>query len=79
MRRGCVTLTTSPGASSVVSEAWNWLTCPPSRRLTVNVSGTLEAELNGVGNIRYAGNPQKVEPQINGVGRIAPVDTPATP
>jgi hypothetical protein len=45
--------------------------------LSVNVSGTLEAELNGVGNIRYSGNPQKVEPQINGVGRIAPMDTPA--
>lgn len=45
--------------------------------LTVNVTGSLEAELNGVGNIRYAGNPQKVEPQINGVGRIAAIDTPA--
>jgi hypothetical protein len=41
--------------------------------LTVNVTGSLEAELNGVGNIRYAGNPQKVEPQINGVGHIGPV------
>lgn len=47
--------------------------------LQVNVSGTLEAELNGVGNIRYAGNPQKVQPQINGVGRIAPEGGPTAP
>jgi hypothetical protein len=41
--------------------------------LTTLVTGSLQAEVNGVGNIRYAGNPQKVEPTINGVGSIKPV------
>jgi Putative auto-transporter adhesin, head GIN domain len=40
--------------------------------LAANVTGSLQATVNGVGSITYSGNPQKVEPQINGVGSIAP-------
>lgn len=40
--------------------------------LTALVTGSLQAEVNGVGNIRYAGNPPKVAPTINGVGSIKP-------
>ena len=36
----------------------------------VSASGTLNASVNGVGEIRYSGNPAKVESQINGIGRI---------
>lgn len=43
--------------------------------LEVNVTGTLQAELNGVGSITYTGNPQKVVPSVNGVGRISPAGT----
>lgn len=46
--------------------------------LTVHVTGSLEAQLNGVGSIRYAGKPHTVTPRINGVGRIAALD-PETP
>lgn len=40
--------------------------------LDAHVTGSLEAEVNGVGTIRYAGPPQKVESRINGIGSIAP-------
>jgi hypothetical protein len=43
--------------------------------LDVNVSGTLQAEVNGVGSISYSGNPQKVVPSVRGVGRISPAGT----
>jgi Putative auto-transporter adhesin, head GIN domain len=41
-------------------------------RLDVNVTGALTAEVNGVGSIRYAGNPAKVVPSVHGVGSISP-------
>jgi hypothetical protein len=40
--------------------------------LEVHASGTLRAELNGVGSISYTGNPQKVIPSVHGVGSISP-------
>jgi hypothetical protein len=40
--------------------------------IEVNVTGTLDAEVNGVGSITYAGNPQKVVPSVHGVGSISP-------
>lgn len=40
--------------------------------LDLNVTGTLTAEVNGVGKIRYAGNPAKVIPSVHGVGSISP-------
>jgi Putative auto-transporter adhesin, head GIN domain len=43
--------------------------------LELNVTGTLQAEVNGVGSITYSGNPQKVVPSLNGVGRISPAGT----
>ena len=36
----------------------------------VRVSGVLTASINGVGSIRYTGNPTKVISQVNGLGRI---------
>jgi hypothetical protein len=36
----------------------------------VRASGQLTATVNGVGEIRYAGKPAKVQSQVNGVGRI---------
>jgi hypothetical protein len=40
--------------------------------LEVQASGTLKAEVNGVGSISYTGNPQKVIPSVHGVGSISP-------
>lgn len=40
--------------------------------LDLQVSGTLNAEVNGVGSITYAGNPQRVVPTLHGVGSISP-------
>jgi hypothetical protein len=41
-------------------------------RLDLQVTGTLTAEVNGVGSITYSGNPQKVVPAVHGVGSISP-------
>lgn len=41
-------------------------------KLEVHATGTLTAEVNGVGNITYSGNPQKVIPAVHGVGSISP-------
>jgi hypothetical protein len=49
-------------ASLVVNGAGN---------LTAQVTGSLDAKVNGVGNITYSGNPQKVDSSINGVGNIS--------
>lgn len=38
--------------------------------MATNVTGTLRATVNGVGSVTYAGNPQRVEPAINGVGSV---------
>ncbi len=46
--------------------------------LNTQVTGSLVAELNGVGSIEYAGKPQQVETRINGVGSIAPVSASGT-
>ncbi len=40
--------------------------------LKVRATGALDATVNGVGSISYAGNPQPVKTQINGVGSIKP-------
>ena len=40
--------------------------------LKVLATGALDATVNGVGSISYAGNPQPVKTQINGVGSIKP-------
>ncbi len=37
----------------------------------VRASGSLSMTVNGVGEIRYAGDPARVESHVNGVGRIA--------
>jgi hypothetical protein len=39
--------------------------------ITVNVTGSLDARVNGVGTIRYRGGPSEVTTAINGVGSIA--------
>jgi hypothetical protein len=36
----------------------------------VQGSGSLVLSVNGVGEIRYKGNPRNVEKHVNGVGRI---------
>jgi hypothetical protein len=41
-------------------------------KLELQVTGTLTAEVNGVGSITYTGNPQKVVPAVHGVGSISP-------
>ncbi len=38
--------------------------------VSVRASGSLTMNVNGVGSIRYAGNPSKVQSQVNGVGSI---------
>lgn len=40
----------------------------------INVSKKLEARLNGVGSIRYKGNPETVDQRVNGMGVIKPFD-----
>jgi Putative auto-transporter adhesin, head GIN domain len=47
-------------------------------KLDLNVTGTLAAEVNGVGSIRYAGNPAKVVPSVQGVGTISPAGESST-
>jgi hypothetical protein len=39
--------------------------------ITVYVTGSLDARVNGVGSIRYRGAPAQVQTAINGVGSIA--------
>lgn len=46
--------------------------------LKANVTGSLEATVNGVGSITYAGKPQRVESQIHGVGRIVAATQPGS-
>ncbi len=36
----------------------------------VNVSNELEATINGVGEIKYSGNPVTVDKSVNGLGRV---------
>jgi hypothetical protein len=42
-------------------------------RVRLTATEELKARVSGVGDIRYAGNPAKVEQKILGVGRIAPL------
>lgn len=46
-------------------------------QMDVMATRRLEAQLNGVGSIRYAGNPPELVTTINGVGSISPAATPA--
>jgi hypothetical protein len=39
----------------------------------VRADGLLTLNVNGIGEIRYAGNPARVDGHVNGVGRIAPL------
>jgi hypothetical protein len=59
------------------------LTVNGAGKISAQVTGTLEAVVNGVGNIRYSGNPAHVTTSINGVGSITPAEgqppAPATP
>lgn len=50
-------------------------------RLQVHATGTLGAEVNGVGSISYHGNPQRVIPSVHGVGSVSPAadEKPANP
>lgn len=41
--------------------------------LKLRATVSLEASVNGVGTIEYAGSPARVKPSISGVGRIAPL------
>jgi Putative auto-transporter adhesin, head GIN domain len=41
-------------------------------KLQVHATGSLEAQVNGVGSISYAGPPQRLDTRINGVGSITP-------
>jgi hypothetical protein len=45
--------------------------------IAVHVTGQLEATVNGVGAITYAGNPRDVVRHVNGVGTISPAGSPA--
>jgi hypothetical protein len=45
-------------------------------KLDLHATGTLTAEVNGVGSVTYSGNPQKVIPSVNGVGSIKPAGGP---
>jgi len=42
-------------------------------RVDVRASGTLTMNVNGVGEIRYAGHPASIDRNVNGIGRIAPL------
>jgi hypothetical protein len=39
--------------------------------ITVQVTGSLSAAVNGVGSVRYAGTPAKLQTSINGVGDVS--------
>ncbi len=53
------------------------LTVNGAGKITAQVTGALEAVVNGVGNIRYSGNPAHVTTSINGVGSITPAEAQA--
>jgi hypothetical protein len=38
--------------------------------LSAHVTGSLQAAMNGVGSITYAGKPRQIDSQVHGVGRI---------
>lgn len=38
----------------------------------VNVTDSLHVVINGVGNVRFRGNPQSIEKVINGIGSVSP-------
>ena len=40
-------------------------------RLLVHATHSLDAKLNGVGSIRYVGEPVSLRTEINGVGSIS--------
>jgi hypothetical protein len=40
----------------------------------VNVTGELSAKVSGIGGIEYAGNPQKVNRKVSGIGKIVKAD-----
>jgi hypothetical protein len=54
---------TATNANVVVNGAGN---------MELNVTGSLVATVNGVGNIHYRGNPAQVQTAMNGVGSISP-------
>ena len=54
---------TATDATVVVNGAGN---------MDLNVTGSLVATVNGVGNIHYRGNPAQVKTAMNGVGSISP-------
>ncbi len=41
--------------------------------VTLHVTEALNAKVSGVGNVRYSGNPPKVEQKVHGIGRIEPI------
>jgi hypothetical protein len=45
--------------------------------IDMQVTGRLEATINGVGSITYAGNPREVVRHVNGVGSISPAGNTA--
>ncbi len=38
----------------------------------VNVTDSLQVIINGVGNVRFRGNPRSIEKVINGIGSVSP-------
>ncbi len=38
--------------------------------VTINPSETLEGSINGIGTVKYFGNPKKVDVDINGLGKL---------
>jgi hypothetical protein len=45
--------------------------CDGAGFIGVNATETLDAVVNGVGSIEYSGDPETVNEQVNGVGRIS--------
>jgi hypothetical protein len=46
--------------------------------LQTHVTGSLEASVNGVGSITYAGQPQHLDSHVNGIGSISPAASGGT-
>ena len=66
------------GAGSLAAEGFEVQDCSVEisgvGHVLVNVSGTLEAQVSGLGKVEYLGEPNSVKGDVSGVGNISKAD-----
>ena len=62
------------GAGSLIAESFEVKDCKVEisgvGHVLVNVSGTLDAQVSGLGKVEYLGNPESVKGDVSGVGNV---------